>query len=232
MESENLNQEGIQVEQKSSLHQVTPLSKYLAMMLFVILPFLGGWIGYTYAPEKVVEVERVVTREVPVTGEDIEQSVLPEGVTLYRDIKTTFISLSEEDKYIEEEDYTYPDIQALFNGDIKEDSLLISPNRKFIQFHGYPCSRVLGGHCFGQAVVYDVDARTSRQIEVTGDDTAPYNIAEGNDLISPLYRYGKFTGWDGGGRLLFEVDYEGKIYKYQSTVSYKPWVLEYLGVVE
>jgi hypothetical protein len=48
----------------SPLHKVTPLSKYFAMVLFVALPFIGGWIGYTYAPEKVVEVERVVIKEV------------------------------------------------------------------------------------------------------------------------------------------------------------------------
>jgi len=42
------------------LKKVTPLSKYLAMTLFVVLPFIGGWIGYTYAPEKVVEVEKIV----------------------------------------------------------------------------------------------------------------------------------------------------------------------------
>ena len=46
------------------LHQVTPLSKYLAMTLFIILPFLGGWIGYEYAPEKVVE--REIVREIEV----------------------------------------------------------------------------------------------------------------------------------------------------------------------
>lgn len=33
------------------------------MTFFVALPFIGGWIGYTYAPEKVVEVERVVILE-------------------------------------------------------------------------------------------------------------------------------------------------------------------------
>lgn len=42
---------------------VTPLSKYLAVTLFIILPFLGGWIGYTYAPERVVEVEKRVEVE-------------------------------------------------------------------------------------------------------------------------------------------------------------------------
>ena len=34
------------------------------MALFIILPFISGWIGYMYAPEKVVEVERVVVKEV------------------------------------------------------------------------------------------------------------------------------------------------------------------------
>jgi hypothetical protein len=48
---------------KSPLHTVTPQSKYLAMALFVILPFVGGWIGYKYAPEKIVEVEKVVLIE-------------------------------------------------------------------------------------------------------------------------------------------------------------------------
>lgn len=45
------------------LKKVTPVSKYLAMALFILLPFVGGWIGYTYAPEKVVEVERVVIQK-------------------------------------------------------------------------------------------------------------------------------------------------------------------------
>jgi len=67
MTTENLN-EGIkevevEKEKSSPLHKVTPLSKYLAMALFIVMPFIGGWIGYEYAPEKVVEVERVVVRE-------------------------------------------------------------------------------------------------------------------------------------------------------------------------
>jgi hypothetical protein len=40
----------------ATLKKVTPLSRYLAMTLFIIMPFLGGWIGYTMAPEKVVQV--------------------------------------------------------------------------------------------------------------------------------------------------------------------------------
>lgn len=57
------NPEIISEEQKRSafetLHTVTPLSKYLAMALFIILPFFGAWIGYTYAPEKGVDAEKV-----------------------------------------------------------------------------------------------------------------------------------------------------------------------------
>jgi hypothetical protein len=68
MESDNLPTEETETEvksggQKSNLHKVTPISKYLAMALFILLPFIGGWIGYSYAPEKVVEVERVVEVE-------------------------------------------------------------------------------------------------------------------------------------------------------------------------
>ncbi len=50
-------------EQRSSfsvLQQVTPLSKYLAMLVFVIMPFIGGYIGYVYSPQKIVERVKVV----------------------------------------------------------------------------------------------------------------------------------------------------------------------------
>lgn len=45
---------------KDKFVTVTTFSKYLAMLLFITLPFIGGWIGYTYAPVKVVEVEKIV----------------------------------------------------------------------------------------------------------------------------------------------------------------------------
>jgi len=58
--------ENIEVKQESYLHQVTPLSKYLAMALFIAMPFVGGWIGYMYSSKKVVEVDRIVVENVPV----------------------------------------------------------------------------------------------------------------------------------------------------------------------
>jgi len=55
---------------KSPLHTITPLSKYLAMGLFIALPFLGGWIGYTYAPEKIVEIEKITILEKETSPEE------------------------------------------------------------------------------------------------------------------------------------------------------------------
>lgn len=49
---------------KKQLMTVTPLSKYLALVLFFVLPFLGIWVGYKNAPEKIVEVENVIIKEV------------------------------------------------------------------------------------------------------------------------------------------------------------------------
>jgi len=34
--------------QFESLNKITPTSKYLALLLFIVLPFFGGWIGYQY----------------------------------------------------------------------------------------------------------------------------------------------------------------------------------------
>ncbi len=48
----------------SPLHTVTPLSKYLAMVLFIAMPFVGGWIGYKYAPEKRVEVQKIIEHKI------------------------------------------------------------------------------------------------------------------------------------------------------------------------
>lgn len=51
-------------EQPHVVNQVTMLSKYLALGLFILLPFIGAYIGYQLAPEKVVEV--VVTMPVSI----------------------------------------------------------------------------------------------------------------------------------------------------------------------
>ncbi len=98
MEIENNTVETQQAEvQKSPLNCVTPLSKYLAMALFIAMPFIGGWIGYTYAPEKVVEVERVVNSDVtslPVTEAKVFRSPLIQGGDARQGLSSLVFELS------------------------------------------------------------------------------------------------------------------------------------------
>ncbi len=62
MEPQN-NQTALVTEQQHSIYKVTPVSKYLALTLFIILPFIGGYIGYVYAPEKIIENEVVIYKK-------------------------------------------------------------------------------------------------------------------------------------------------------------------------
>lgn len=70
MEAESL-QSAVSI--KNKYMEITPLSKYLAMVLFVILPFVGGWVGYSYAPVKTIEVEKVIVQKVGGQSEDTVQ---------------------------------------------------------------------------------------------------------------------------------------------------------------
>lgn len=63
MEPEQTPEVVLSEKEASTWNTVTPFSKYLAMVLFVALPFIGGWVGYTLASEKVVEVNKFVEVE-------------------------------------------------------------------------------------------------------------------------------------------------------------------------
>jgi hypothetical protein len=73
--------EGIEASQVrlTAWNQVTPLSKYLAMALFVMMPFIGGWIGYKFAPERIIEIP--VYLKTPVET-DKTQKVNPVSATV------------------------------------------------------------------------------------------------------------------------------------------------------
>ncbi len=90
------------------LKKVTPLSKYLAMVLFVLLPFIGGYIGYTFALEKVVEVERVTNVN---SNNGIDQSVGSEitNMTTPSDTNNSFLeSATQKPIIIENIDTSKP----------------------------------------------------------------------------------------------------------------------------
>ncbi|MES2966868.1 MAG: hypothetical protein V4668_03705 [Patescibacteria group bacterium] len=63
------------IAQPHPVNQITPVSKYLALALFIILPFLGAYIGYQLAPEKVVEVPVSIMKEEIVAQEGNIQSL-------------------------------------------------------------------------------------------------------------------------------------------------------------
>ena len=84
-----MEQENLQTE--PYLNTVTPLSKYLSMALFVVLPFIGGYVGYVYAPEKVVEVERVIeVKKDSITTEGISDSGINFTNPVREDAYTTY----------------------------------------------------------------------------------------------------------------------------------------------
>lgn len=143
MENKNVTSEGEEVVQQtqSRLHTVTPLSKYLAMALFIILPFLGGWVGYTYSPEKVVGVEKIVEVETKpesqlsnyVSGYDIEAPESVQGFYIaptkepefanFTDVHHIYYVLGPHSQYIAQVAGTCSD-QIKVNGADKIDQIL------------------------------------------------------------------------------------------------------------
>jgi len=86
MEEEQLQTTADITPKESCWTTVTPFSKYLALALFVLMPFIGGWVGYHFSPEKVIEVARVVVvekvvevEETPVTEEPQETGYMTEA---------------------------------------------------------------------------------------------------------------------------------------------------------
>ncbi len=63
----------VEVRQSNIFTRVTPLSKILAMALFIALPFIGGFVGYKLAPEKIVEVEKIIVMDDSETVDDSDQ---------------------------------------------------------------------------------------------------------------------------------------------------------------
>ena len=126
----NLNIDTTKSE-KHPVFQVTQTSKYLAMLLFILMPFVGGWIGYTMAPIKTVVIE---TKTVTNVFEEAEQLLSVESAVVVNDgdievlfsngeksiVARAYKPVSQE-KYYEIETYT---------------GATISPNRKFIALQG------------------------------------------------------------------------------------------------
>lgn len=116
------------------LNKVTPLSKYLALTLFIALPFIGAYVGYKSAPEKVVE--KVVLEEAPL--ETKEETNVSDHFSLNKGfVATTTVDMGEyevryDQSILEVLNERYEVVQAIdvnfagLAGFTDKDSLLIT----------------------------------------------------------------------------------------------------------
>jgi hypothetical protein len=118
-------------ELKSDRHplfQVTQTSKYLALLLFILMPFIGGYIGYTLAPIKTVIVETTVVKGLPIDPLTIDSAIVVNDgdieVTLSNGEKKLVAQAlrpASQEQYYEVETYS---------------AAITSPNRKFAALQG------------------------------------------------------------------------------------------------
>lgn len=65
------------------------------MIIFIAMPFIGGWIGYQYATEKMVEVEKVIVQEKsPLSAVESAPNIQPQDIS-GRFEEQMFILMSE-----------------------------------------------------------------------------------------------------------------------------------------
>ena len=94
------------------VNQVTPLSKYLAMVIFILMPFVGGYVGYRLAPEKVVEVPvPVLSGENEIVNQNSSQSLATD--TNQEALDDTNISESIQDEAANQGDTGMPEPQLV-----------------------------------------------------------------------------------------------------------------------
>jgi hypothetical protein len=72
-----------EVKEVHPIFKVTKTAKYLALALFVVMPLLVAWIGYTYAPE--IEVKDVVNEAIE--NNAIEDEIISESQTNFKDLE-------------------------------------------------------------------------------------------------------------------------------------------------
>jgi len=67
------------------LFEVTAVSRYLALLIFILLPFLGGFVGYKNAPEKIVEVWNIEISKVA-DPENKVRFIPPDGYVINNEL--------------------------------------------------------------------------------------------------------------------------------------------------
>ena len=188
------------------------------MVLFITIPFIGGWIGYRLAPEKIVEVQTMIER----------QSIATTTAPVREQAESSQIT---DPKYVVQKNVVsssvygnppYDREHLIFKGDIRDDSLVGSPNNKFLLFIHEPLN---GTEDIASAWIYDFAKKTTQRVEFYGDEQAPYVVNWDEDSIGPMQqiRYRKSVAWTEDNRIVYIVEYEGKEYRYESAPLDEPW---------
>jgi hypothetical protein len=84
------------------LCKVTPcLQKYLAMVIFILLPFVGGYVGYQLAPEREVELPVSQLVNVEKIAHIDEENQLIEGKSTFKTIHSNYtIGYNQNNEYL------------------------------------------------------------------------------------------------------------------------------------
>jgi hypothetical protein len=116
------------------LNQVTPLSKYLAAIIFILMPFIGGYIGYTLAQGEVIEVEKVVMIEKPTPATSVPESGLTIATTT---IKNNVVEamFSDGTKEVIAQGLETENVSDIYMIETYLEASL-SPNSKFVALQG------------------------------------------------------------------------------------------------
>ncbi len=77
------------------LCKVTPVSKYLAMAVFIILPFIGAYVGYQLAGEDVNKSVRIIDDSSVNAANDVDQPAVAS-----QNIDTNFVKLEDGQSYV------------------------------------------------------------------------------------------------------------------------------------
>lgn len=116
------------------LNQVTLLSKYLAGIIFILMSFIGGYIGYTLAQREVIEVEKIVIVEKPTPAPSVPESGLTIATTSIKN-NVVEVTLSDGTKKVIAQEIDAQDVSDIY---LIENYLetSLSPNNKFVALQG------------------------------------------------------------------------------------------------
>ncbi len=112
----------------TTLNQDTPFSRYLAAILFIILPFLGAYVGYTRAPVKIIETEKVVFKEKPAQVSPVSDITIATTTILNNVVE---VLLSDGTKKVIAQGLAAEDVSDIYLIETYLEAF-ISPNSKFV----------------------------------------------------------------------------------------------------